>query len=60
MQNTIFATIKKALFVSQKEIRSAAIEKSLGVTAPTEIQHLSVNEYSAVGGGPEVENEPER
>lgn len=57
MRNTFFANIKKALSVSTTEARSAAAERNLA--APTQIQHLTIDEYSAVAGGPEVENEPE-
>lgn len=60
MQNSIFANAKKALTLSLKEIRSAAIEKSPDATSLTEIRHLSPREYSVVAGGPEVENEPHK
>ncbi|GJI96943.1 hypothetical protein RugamoR57_36610 [Duganella caerulea] len=59
MRNTICTNIRKAMSVSLKKVHSAAIEKSPSVTAPTEIQHLSISEYSAVAGGPQVENEPD-
>ncbi|MCU6498544.1 hypothetical protein LPN04_12135 [Rugamonas sp. A1-17] len=60
MHSMIFANIRKAMSASPKAVDSAAIEKSLGATTSTEIQHLSIKEYSAVSGGPQVQNDPQQ
>lgn len=59
MRNTFFANIKKALTTSKAETHSAAIEKNLSTATPAGIQNLTINEYSAVAGGPQIENEPQ-
>lgn len=59
MHNTFFANIKKALPVSSTDARSAAVEKKLSTSTQNGIQHLMIEEYSAVAGGPQVENDPE-
>lgn len=59
MRDTFFANIKKALSVSPTEGRSAVVGRNLDVSAKTEIQPLTIHEYSAVAGGPQVRNDPE-
>lgn len=59
MQNTFFVDFKKALSVSTSEVRSVAVEKNPDTGTPTGIQRMTAEEYSAVAGGPQVENEPE-
>lgn len=59
MSNTIFTNAKKIMSLSQREVDSAAIEKSTTATVSTEIQHLSIKECSVVAGGPQVENDPQ-
>ncbi|ELX08094.1 hypothetical protein Jab_2c01390 [Janthinobacterium sp. HH01] len=59
MRNTFFANIKKALTASTTEAHQAAVEKSLSTNTLAGIQNLSIKEYSAVAGGPQVENDPQ-
>lgn len=60
MRNTLFAGIKKALSASTTEFLSTEAEKNLSLLRPsTEIQHLTIKEYSSVAGGPEVQNDPD-
>lgn len=59
MRNTLFANIKKALAKSATETHSTAIEKDQCSNTLAEIQNLSSAEYSAVAGGPQVENDPQ-
>ncbi len=60
MRNTYFASIKKALSASTTEVRSATVESKQNSSLQTTIQRLTTDEYSAVSGGPEVENEPQK
>ncbi|ELX08095.1 hypothetical protein Jab_2c01400 [Janthinobacterium sp. HH01] len=59
MRNTFFASIKRALFTSTAEVSSVGSEKNLGTNVMAGIQHLLIEDLSAVAGGPQVQNVPE-
>ncbi|MCU6498542.1 hypothetical protein LPN04_12125 [Rugamonas sp. A1-17] len=59
MRNTLFASIKKTLSASTTKFPATVAKKDLSLLRPlAEIQHLTIKEYSAVAGGPEVQNDP--
>ncbi|GJI96946.1 hypothetical protein RugamoR57_36640 [Duganella caerulea] len=59
MNHTLLKKIKKSLSASALEINSTAAEKNPSGGTLIKIQPLTIEEYSAVAGGPQVENEPE-
>lgn len=59
MPNLIFTSIKKALSVLRPEVYSIGLEGSVNAGIFHEVQHLTIEEHSAVVGGPQVQNVPE-
>jgi hypothetical protein len=59
MKNLFVASIKKVLPMQTLEADSTATGNTFTHNNLTEIQTLAVEEYMAVAGGPEVQNDPD-
>ncbi len=59
MSKTFFTSVKKGLSVSTTEVRLTATEKNPETSVLNGIQRMTVEEYSVVAGGPQVENDPQ-
>lgn len=59
MSNLFLATIKKVLETPTSGISSAMVKIDSNADNLGEIHQLTVKEYLAVAGGPQVENEPD-
>jgi hypothetical protein len=59
MKNLFIASIKKVLSMQALEVDSTATGNAFTHNNLTGIQTLAVEEYMAVAGGPEVQNDPD-